>query len=132
MRPVAHEIAGDRLRGGSSPYRPISFVAALLASTDPYGQNIDPRLRFKELKRVDCCPALRTFTGRPRKQCSVHPGVCQRHSCPCTGAIGRFRRMNGQLVVPSEAHSVRPRHCGEQKGSRYRNLSQHHRFPLLT
>jgi hypothetical protein len=23
------------------------------------GQNIDPRLRFKKLKRVDCCPALR-------------------------------------------------------------------------
>jgi hypothetical protein len=28
-------------------------------SSHPYGQNIDPRLLFKELKRVDCCPALR-------------------------------------------------------------------------
>ena len=25
--------------------------------------NIDPRLLFKELKRVDCCPAVRGFTG---------------------------------------------------------------------
>jgi hypothetical protein len=26
----------------------------------PYGQNVDPRLRFKELKRVDCCPGVCT------------------------------------------------------------------------
>ena len=37
-----------------------------------YGENIDPRLL--ELKRVECCPAVRGFTGRPRKQCSVTPG----------------------------------------------------------
>jgi len=30
-------------------------------------QNIDPRLRFAELKGVDCCPALRRVTCRPRK-----------------------------------------------------------------
>jgi hypothetical protein len=73
----------------------------------PYGQNIDPRLRFRELKRVECCPALRSFTGRPRNQCSVTPGVCQPHRCPCTGAIGLqpqdhsrlFARLRGFLMI---------------------------------
>jgi hypothetical protein len=51
-----------------------SASLAASPSPSPYCQNIDPRLRFKELKRVDCCPALRGFTGRPRKQCSVAPG----------------------------------------------------------
>ena len=63
-----------------------------------YGQNIDPRLRFKELKRVDCCRALRGFTGRPRKQCSVAPGrlpaaPLSLHRCnwpPATGIIETF------------------------------------------
>jgi hypothetical protein len=29
-----------------------------LIGREPYGQNIDPRLRFKELKRVDCCSCV--------------------------------------------------------------------------
>jgi hypothetical protein len=65
--------------------RPARRIPSLI----PYGQNIDPRLRFKELRRVDCCSALRGFTGRPRKQCSVAPGCLPVHRCLCAGAIER-------------------------------------------
>jgi hypothetical protein len=69
----ARQVNGCRFQGncqsdsrGSRGYCRIDVgggVKFLSSPTElnPYGQNIDPRLRFKELKRVDCCSALRGF-----------------------------------------------------------------------
>ena len=54
--------------------------------TSPYGQNIDPRLRFEELKRVNYCPAPRCFTG-PAAQTMLPPGFVSNYGCHWAGAI---------------------------------------------
>jgi hypothetical protein len=52
---------------GKPAQRHIAYPGGFTESAVPYGQNIDPRLRFKELKRVDCCPG-RSWFYRPTAQ----------------------------------------------------------------